>query len=104
MSLPDLSRWGKRSWKQRDGTKISWSEMTVQHLLNAAALIERRCSEEESALWQASCMAQGDMASMYLDHSIDALHERQAPALATAQSMRLYADWKLTDEIRRLGT
>lgn len=63
-------------WKTKDDRTLQLSEMTKEHLQNAAAMLRRHgfCSEAEAELaWSAFSMCHGDMATYYAEQACDDL-------------------------------
>lgn len=86
--------YGSRKWQTKEGTVMRWSEMTVQHLRNCAALLRRRADEELNAGYSLYSFIQGEMASYYLDCDLRRM-EDENPAIARyADEMDEYADYR----------
>lgn len=90
--MNDLSGFGGRQWRTASGQELTWSQMTVSHLRNTAAFIERRIEDNLSAAY-AYC-PQGEQAEYAVDSAISAMEDPENPDRVFAQEMRDYANWR----------
>ncbi len=68
-------------WTTKDGRVLRLSEMSTDHLKNAAAMLRRKgyCSVDEFELsWSALSMCQGEMASYYAEQACADLRPTRA--------------------------
>jgi hypothetical protein len=90
--------YGKRKWQTKNGSILSWSDMTTRHLRNAAQFLENNALDRLSALYGMSCMVSGEAAMDALDSAIQAEDEDNYARYQCAKDMRAYADWREHEE------
>lgn len=89
---------GKTVWVTRDGTKMTWAQMTVRHLRNCAAYIENntvaRLNDSLDKAFDVLSAVTGYAAQNAVDSQITHMEKQRAQAKHYAETMRAYAAWR----------
>jgi hypothetical protein len=87
-----VAGFGSRRHIVRDGGQLTWAEMSVSHLRNAAEWIKHHAIDETAAIMR--CSFQGEMAQDAQQSALNAAWDREFAAVAVSRDMHAYADWR----------
>jgi hypothetical protein len=79
-------------WTTAQGQTLTWEQMSDSHLLNCAALIERRHAEQLSAAAALAVRVQGEMAQDAVDSEMERMGEAGEEVRIVAAAMRRFVE------------